>query len=67
MRIARLRGLDGLALTDYETIEGYYEPVSMDSELLLLPRFESATDARLILVLGFVRLLPGFEEWAMRH
>jgi predicted metal-dependent phosphoesterase TrpH len=72
MRMAKLKGLDGLAITDHDTLEGYHEAVSSDSGLLILPGFEAVTDAGHVLVLGLERLPPrirtiGYEElggWA---
>lgn len=58
MRMARLRGLDGLAFTDHDTLEGYYEALSYDSGLLILPGYEVETDAGHVLVLGLEQLRP---------
>jgi hypothetical protein len=64
---ARSKGLDGLAITDHETLEGYQEALSLKSGLLILPGFEVETDAGHVLVLGLKKLPPrirriGYEE-----
>ena len=72
LETAKDRGLDGLAITDHETLEGYFEARASDCDLLVLPGFEVETDAGHVLVLGLERLPPvvgkmGYEEliwWA---
>lgn len=56
------RGLDGLAITDHETLEGYFEARASDSGLMVLPGFEVKTDAGHVLVLGLERLPPRIEK-----
>lgn len=58
LRTARLRGLDGLAITDHGTLGGYREALSIESGLLILPGYEVETDAGHVLVLGLERLPP---------
>ena len=58
LKTARLKGLDGLAITDHDTLEGYYEATSISSGMLVLPGFEVETDAGHVLVLGLERLPP---------
>jgi len=72
LETAKDKGLDGLAITDHETLEGYFEARASDCDLLVLPGFEVETDAGHVLVLGLEGLPPvvgkmGYEEliwWA---
>lgn len=58
LETAEEKGLDGLAITDHETLEGYFEARASDCCLLVLPGFEVETDAGHVLVLGLERLPP---------
>jgi len=58
LETAKDKGLDGLAITDHETLEGYFEARASDCDLLVLPGFEIETDAGHVLVLGLERLPP---------
>jgi len=49
---ADARGLDGLAITDHDTLEGFFRAKELDSDLLLIPGYEVETEAGHILVLG---------------
>ena len=67
LETARSKSLDGLAITDHDTLEGYHEALSLKSGLLVLPGFEVETDAGHILVLGLKQLPPrirriGYEQ-----
>jgi len=70
LETARRKGIDGLAITDHDTLEGYYRAKACDSGLLVLPGFEVDTDAGHMLVLGSEQLPPcclsyeGLVEWA---
>lgn len=72
LETAKSKGLDGLAITDHETLDGYHEALSHKSGLLILPGYEVETDAGHILILGLKQLPPrirriGYEElleWA---
>lgn len=56
--MARLRGLDGLVITDHNTLKGYYEALKVDSDLHILPGYEVETDAGHVLILGLEQLPP---------
>jgi predicted metal-dependent phosphoesterase TrpH len=58
LQTARARGLDGLAITDHETLWGYYKASSICGEMLVIPGFEVDTDAGHVLVLGLEQLPP---------
>lgn len=67
LETAKDKGLDGLAITDHETLEGYFEARAFDYDLLVLPGFEVETDAGHVLVLCLERLPPmvgkvGYED-----
>ena len=70
LETAAQKGLDGLAITDHDTLEGYYKAKDCGSRLLILPGFEVETDAGHVLVLGLEQLPPyglryeGLVEWA---
>ncbi|MEM2913447.1 MAG: CehA/McbA family metallohydrolase [Candidatus Bathyarchaeia archaeon] len=61
LRTAKSKGLDGLAITDHNTIEGYFEAESYDFSLLVLPGYEVCTDAGHVLVIGLERTPPKIE------
>jgi len=75
LNVAELKGLDGLAITDHDTLDGYFEAKSYNSRLLILPGYEIQTDIGHILVIGLEMLPPerGFMryedliEWARRN
>ena len=57
LEAARRKGLDGLAITDHGTIEGYLEAKSYGGNLpFVLPGYEVSTDAGHVLVLGLEAL-----------
>lgn len=58
LRVAEHKGLDGLAITDHDTLEGYFEAESYNSHLIVLPGYEVVTDAGHVLVVGLKRLPP---------
>lgn len=62
LETARAKGLDGLAITDHDTLKGYRRAESLESGLLVLPGFEVNTDAGHVLVLGLEQLPPGVGE-----
>jgi len=72
LETAKLKGLDGLAITDHYTLEGYYRARAYDSGLLVIPGFEFDTDSGHMLILGLERLPPyyfSYEEivdWVRR-
>jgi predicted metal-dependent phosphoesterase TrpH len=43
--IAKEKGLDGLFLTDYSSLDSYWKARSFDSGLLILPGFARARNA----------------------
>jgi predicted metal-dependent phosphoesterase TrpH len=56
LETAKDKGLDGLAITDHDTLGGYFEASASDCDLLIIPGFEVETDAGHVLVLGLERL-----------
>ncbi|MEM3715778.1 MAG: CehA/McbA family metallohydrolase [Candidatus Bathyarchaeia archaeon] len=58
LRVAKSRGLDGLAITDHEVLNGYFEAKSYDSGLIILPGYEVSTDAGHVLIIGLEGELP---------
>ncbi|RJS74788.1 PHP domain-containing protein [Candidatus Bathyarchaeota archaeon] len=65
LRVARAKDLDGLAITDHATLDGYFEAKSYESGLFILPGYEVPTDAGHVLVLGLEMLPP--ERGFMRY
>ena len=49
---ARKKGLNGIAITDHNTLEGYFRAKDIDANITILPGFEVSTEAGHILVLG---------------
>jgi predicted metal-dependent phosphoesterase TrpH len=58
---AKGKGLDGLAITDHNTLDGYFSVSDMEGDLLIIPGFEVETEAGHILVLGLEELPSGVE------
>ncbi|MEM1569219.1 MAG: CehA/McbA family metallohydrolase [Candidatus Bathyarchaeia archaeon] len=58
LKIAKLKGLDGLAITDHDTLEGYFQAKIYRDGLLVIPGYEVHTDAGHVLVLGLETLPP---------
>jgi hypothetical protein len=56
LRVAELRGLDAVAVTDHNTLRGYYEALRLRPRLMVIPGYEVRTDAGHILVLGLEEL-----------
>lgn len=56
-----MKGLDGVAITDHYTLDGYFEARSVCRDLILIPGYEVCSDAGHLLVLG-LELLPVNEE-----
>ncbi|EMR73384.1 putative metal-dependent phosphoesterase, PHP family [Thaumarchaeota archaeon SCGC AB-539-E09] len=42
---AMKKSINGLAITDHSTLEGYFRARELDSDLLIIPGFEVATAA----------------------
>ncbi len=61
LKIAKLKGLNGLAITDHNSLKGYFEAKLYDSSLLVIPGYEVDTDAGHVLVLG-LEFLPSETE-----
>ena len=59
---AEARGLDGLAITDHNTLEGYFRAREVGGGLVLVPGYEVVTDSGHILVYGLEELPPGVES-----
>lgn len=58
LRVAKSKGLDGLAITDHEVLNGYFEAKSYNSGLIILPGYEVSTDAGHVLIIGLEEALP---------
>lgn len=58
IRVAERKGLDGLAITDHNALDGYFEAKSYSSSLIILPGYEVSTDAGHILVIGLEEKPP---------
>ena len=75
LRVAEAKGLDGLAITDHNTLQGYFEAKSYDCGLLILPRYEISTDSGHVLAIGLEGLPPrtgyvryeSLMEWVRDH
>jgi predicted metal-dependent phosphoesterase TrpH len=73
LETAAHKGIDGLAITDHETLEGYHRAKACGSKLLVLPGYEVETDAGHVLVLGLEQLSPNglnYEDligWVRSH
>jgi len=52
VKVARFKGLDGLAITDHYTLEGYRVLKKLDNKLLILPGVEIETKIAHILLIG---------------
>ena len=52
LRAAILKNLDGIAITDHNTLDGYFELKKYACGILLIPGYEVTTKAGHILVLG---------------
>jgi predicted metal-dependent phosphoesterase TrpH len=67
LETAKAKGLDGLAITDHATLQGYFEAKKYCGEILVLPGFELSTDAGHVLVIGLEHLPPSKDrlsyEW----
>jgi len=59
IRVARRRGMDGLAITDHDTLAGVEEALATDSGLIVVPGEEVSTDQGHVLALGIGRRVPG--------
>ncbi|MEM2850108.1 MAG: CehA/McbA family metallohydrolase, partial [Candidatus Bathyarchaeia archaeon] len=58
LKIAKFKGLDGLAITDHNSLKGYFKAKLYGSGLLIIPGYEIHTDAGHVLVLGLEHLPP---------
>lgn len=58
LETAKAKGLDGLAITDHATLEGYFKAKPYRGEMLVLPGYELSTDAGHVLVIGLEHLPP---------
>ena len=56
LKAAILMDLDGFAVTDHNTLDGYFEIKNYDCGLMIIPGYEVETDAGHILVLGLEEL-----------
>jgi len=54
LRIAKLKNLDGIAITDHNTIKGYLKAkqINNDKQFIIIPGIEVETDAGHIIILG---------------
>lgn len=75
IQAAKAKGLDGLAITDHATLEGYFKAKQYSGGMLILPGYELSTDAGHVLVLGLEHLpsekdIVNYEwlvKWARRE
>jgi predicted metal-dependent phosphoesterase TrpH len=58
LEVAQRKGLDGIALTDHETLQGAYEAVQENNKLVIVPGIEVETTQGEILALGVRKLIP---------
>ena len=58
LEVARQKGLNGLAITDHNTIDGYFAAKSYGTDIYILLGYEVTTYAGHILVLGLERTPP---------
>ena len=56
LRVAELKGLDAVAITDHDTLQGYWRALRLESGLTVIPGYELKTDAGHILILGVEEL-----------
>jgi predicted metal-dependent phosphoesterase TrpH len=54
--------MDGIAITDHNTLEGYFRVKKVSSDLVVVPGYEVKTDSGHILVYGLEKLPPGIES-----
>ena len=59
LRVAELKGLEAIAITDHESLKGYWRALELETEVTVIPGYEVKTDAGHILILG-VEELPRF-------
>jgi len=52
IKIARMKGLNAIAITDHDTTLGGLKAQRLASDIIVIPGYETATDAGHILVLG---------------
>ncbi len=58
LAVAQSRGLDGLAITDHQTLEGAYEALKKKGTLIIIPGEEIKTAQGEILALGIRKTIP---------
>jgi len=58
LEVARRKGLDGIAITDHDTLRGAYEALEGRGRLIVIPGEEVKTAQGEILALGVKRLIP---------
>ena len=58
LEVARRKGLDGIAITDHDTLRGAYEALERRGRLIVIPGEEVKTAQGEILALGVKRLIP---------
>ncbi|MEM2112019.1 MAG: CehA/McbA family metallohydrolase [Candidatus Bathyarchaeia archaeon] len=58
METAQRKGLDGIAITDHDTIEGACEALKKKGSLIVIPGEEVETDRGEILALGIEKAIP---------
>jgi predicted metal-dependent phosphoesterase TrpH len=62
LNVAKSKGLDGLAITDHDTLRGYFEAMGLGADLVILPGYEVETDVGHMLVLGLEELPPAIVD-----
>jgi len=58
LEVARLKGLDGLAVTDHKTVAGAHEALRKRGKLIVIPGEEITTTQGEILALGIRKRIP---------
>jgi len=60
LKVARQRNLDGIAITDHDTLRGAYEALEKKGDLIVIPGEEVKTKRGEILALGIMKTIPRY-------
>ena len=55
---AKHRGLNGIAITDHDTIEGALNALEMKTDIIIIPGIEISTEKGHIIALGVIKQIP---------
>ncbi len=58
IKIAKDKGLDGIAITDHHTLQGVWEAKRVEKDMLIIPGEEISTDLGEILAFGISKPVP---------